>query len=152
MKSNPPSTIHRPSPPVPRAFTLVEVMVVLIVVAVLTAFCVPSFQRAMEQSRADVAAANLRAIWSAERLYWLENHAYTANLTGLQDLGMIDPEIVLSTTGYVYSATTVADGFQATAERTGSTFRSGQFTIDETGLLSGAVTAAGEPDITPGFQ
>ncbi|MBU4273153.1 MAG: prepilin-type N-terminal cleavage/methylation domain-containing protein [Planctomycetes bacterium] len=134
------------------AFTLVEVMVVLIVVAVLTAFCVPSFQRALEQSRADVAAANLRAIWSAERLYWLENHAYTADLSGLQDLGMIDPEIVLSTTGYVYSATTAADGFQATAERTGSTFRSGQLMIDETGAISGEVTAGDGTVISPGFQ
>ncbi len=127
-------------------------MVVLIVIAALTAFCVPSFQRALEQSRADVAVANLRAIWSAERLYWLEYHAYTADLAALEAMGLIDPEIVSSTAGYVYSASATTDGFQAAAERTGSGHWSGQFTIDQSGALSGSVAASDEPDITPGFQ
>lgn len=134
------------------AFTLVEVMVVLIVVGVLTAFCIPSFKRALEQSRADIASANLRAVWSAERLYWLEHHTYTSSLTGLQDLGMVSPEVMQAGTGYAYTATITTDGFQAAATRTGSGYWNGQFTIDETGAIGGSVTAGDGTVITPGFQ
>ena len=126
-------------------------MVVLIVVGVLTAFCLPSFQKALEQSRVDIASANLRAIWSAERLYWLEYHFYTDNLNGLKNLGMIDPEILQVGTDFDYSASTT-DGFQAVAERSGSTFWTGRITIDETGAIGGAVTAGDGTVISPGFQ
>ena len=57
-----------------RGFTLTELMVVTTLIGVMAAMSVPSFQRAVEQSRVDIAVANLRAVWAAERLYWLENH------------------------------------------------------------------------------
>ena len=74
-------------------FTLVEVMVVMIVVAVLTGFAMPSYRRTLGQSQADVAAANLRAIWAAERAYWLENHQYATGWDVLYAAGLIDPQI-----------------------------------------------------------
>src|SRR5438445_7762033 len=82
-------------------WSFVEVMVVLTIVGILTALCVPSYRRALEQSRADIAAANLRAVWSAERVYWLEHHHYTASFAELAPL--LDPSIATSTTTYVYS-------------------------------------------------
>ena len=64
-------------------------------------------------AQADVAGANLRAIWAAERLYWLESHTYTDKLQaqpssppGLVDLGLLEP--ALFTTGavhYTYAVT-----------------------------------------------
>jgi prepilin-type N-terminal cleavage/methylation domain-containing protein len=134
-------------------FSLVEVMVVLTIIGILVAMTVPSYQRAVEQSRADVAAANLRALWSAQRLYWIEHHAYTSNLTALQSLGLLDPAIVLSTTGYVYAVTSAGtNSFRAVAVRTGSSAWTGEFAIDQDGLLSGAIESAGEPKIVAGFQ
>ena len=62
-----------------RGFTLTELMVVTTLIGVMAAMSVPSFQRAVQQSRVDIAVANLRAIWAAERLYWLENHTYTSS-------------------------------------------------------------------------
>jgi prepilin-type N-terminal cleavage/methylation domain-containing protein len=92
-----------------RAFTLTELMVVTTLIGVMAAMSVPSFQRAMTQSRADIAAANLRAIWAAERLYWLENHAYTDKLSqqsplpsGLMQLGLLDPSLPLNASGATY--------------------------------------------------
>jgi general secretion pathway protein G len=136
-----------------RGWSLVEVMVVVTVMSVLIAMAIPSFQRSLEQSRADVAAANLRAIWSAERLYWLENRTYTSDLTELQSLGVLDPMIVSGTSWYAF-AVIAADStaFTATVTRTGSSLWTGQFTIDETGTVSGVIQASGEPDIVPGFQ
>ena len=86
-----------------RGFTLTELMVVTTLIGVMAAMSIPSFQRAVEQSRADIAAANLRAIWAAERLFWLENHAYTDKLSqqspqpvGLMQLGLLDPSLPLT--------------------------------------------------------
>src|SRR6266542_5014523 len=101
-----------------RAASLMEVVIVMTVLAVLIALSVPSCRRAVEQSRAEIAAANLRAVWSAQRLYWLEHRTYA---TSLADLGpLLDPAI-MSASAYVY-AISAADGttFTATATRTGS--------------------------------
>ena len=127
-------------------------MVVLTVIGILISLSVPSYQRAVEQARADLAAGNLRAIWTAERLYWIGHHAYTADLSALRDAGLLDPTVVLSTTGYTYWVSPADNAtFTAGATRTGSSRWTGQFTIDQTGLVSGAVTAPGEPKIVPGF-
>jgi prepilin-type N-terminal cleavage/methylation domain-containing protein len=137
----------------PDGFSLLEVMIVLTIMGVLISMAAPSFQRALEQSRADVAGANLRAIWSAERLYWLENHSFTDDLNQLESLGLLDPTVVSATTVYVYAVTTAdSNSFTATATRTGSERWSGDFSVDQTGAFSGAIEATGEVSIQPGFQ
>jgi type IV pilus assembly protein PilE len=136
-----------------RGFSLVEVMVVLVILSILIALAVPRYTRAIEQSRADAAAANLRAIWAAEQLYWLDQRSYTADLASLSSLGLLDPGVLGSALGYAYDVSLPTDGgFTATASRTGSDAWSGQYTIDETGSFAGSVTAPGEPVIVPGFQ
>jgi prepilin-type N-terminal cleavage/methylation domain-containing protein len=142
-----------------RGFTLTELMVVTTLIGVMAAMSVPSFQRAIEQSRADIAVANLRAIWAAERLYWLEYHNYTTATTpttnpdpalqSLQNLGLIDMEVVAGVGGYTYSVTSgTPTAFTARATRAGST---DFFTIDQDGVVSGTVNIGGIA-ITPGFQ
>jgi prepilin-type N-terminal cleavage/methylation domain-containing protein len=113
-----------------RGFTLTELMVVTTLIGVMAAMSIPSFQRAMIQSRADIAAANLRAIWAAERLYWLENHTYTDKISqlsppGLMQSGLLDPSLPLDassathrTGGYYFSValgTDTTTAFTATA-------------------------------------
>jgi Tfp pilus assembly protein PilE len=127
-------------------------LVVPTVIGVLIAMSIPSYQRAVEQARADLAVANLRAIWSAERLFWIEHHAYTADLSALRAMGLLDPQSVLSATGYVYSVGSAdGDTFSAAATRTGSSRWTGEYAIDQTGSVSGAISAPGEPQIVPGF-
>jgi prepilin-type N-terminal cleavage/methylation domain-containing protein len=134
-------------------FSLMEIMVVLVIMGILMSMAVPSFHRAIEQSRADVAGANLQAIWSAQRLYWLDNHAYTADLTLLNSLGLVDPSVVSATNVYVYAISAAdANTFSATATRTGSTLWAGEFFINESGTLSGSISTIGQADIQPGFQ
>jgi len=136
-----------------RGISLIEVILVLAVIGVFVSMSVPSFRRSMEQSRADIAGANLRAIWSAERIYWLEQRSYTADLSALQSAGLLDPTVVAGTPQYAYAVTSAdASSFAATATRRGSTRWSGQFSISESGTISGFLQAAGEPQIVPGFQ
>jgi prepilin-type N-terminal cleavage/methylation domain-containing protein len=116
-------------------FTLVELMVALTIIAMMTAISLPSFQRAIEQSRADIAAANLRAIWAAERLYWLEYHTYTSesHLETLRDLGVLDRTVASESgsSGYIYAITGPAP-FEATATSQQGTI---SIKIDENGEL-----------------
>lgn len=131
--------------------SLLEVLVVLTVIGILLSMSVPTFQRGVEQSRADIAAANLRAIWSAQRLYWLENHQYTTSFSDLAPL--LDPTIASATTFYVYNIRS-ADGstFTATATRLAGSRWNGQLTMDESGAVAGSIQAAGEAPVVPGFQ
>ncbi len=145
------STHRQPHPN--GGFTLLEIMLVLVIMGVLFSLAIPSFHLALEQSQADLAGANLRAIWTAERIYWLDNQIYSTDLNELQSLGLLDPSIVSATDFYTYSiASADATTFMATATRAGSARWSGTFTLDQTGTVSGDVIAPGESAVQPGFQ
>jgi prepilin-type N-terminal cleavage/methylation domain-containing protein len=135
-------------------YTLIEMLVALIVTGVLLSMGVPKFQQSLEQSRADVAGANLRSIWAAQRLYWLENRTYAPDLPTLLAANLIDPSLPTATAPYGYSIATSSDSwFTATATRGGSTNWSGTFTIAADGTFSGSVQQSGQGvTIIPGFQ
>jgi prepilin-type N-terminal cleavage/methylation domain-containing protein len=133
--------------------SLMEVMVVLTVIGILLSASAPSFVRSVEQAHADMSGANLRAIWNAQRLYWLENHTYASSLSILESTDLLDPTVVSGSPRYSYAITFAdANGFTATATRSGSSHWSGQFVMSESGQLTGVVTATGENNIVPGFQ
>jgi prepilin-type N-terminal cleavage/methylation domain-containing protein len=127
-------------------YTLVELMTALTIVGVLTALAAPSFGVALEQSRADIATANLRAIWAAERWYWLENRQYAGSFADLD--GVLDPSIASARSPYSYAITFPtgdSQQFVAVATRTAGTRWSGSITIDEAGNVTSTI-----PGIDPG--
>ncbi len=118
-------------------FSLLEMMVVLLVVGILVAIAAPSYQRAMDQSRTDIAAANLRAIWAAQRIYWLEYQVYTDKAT-LESAGILDPKIESDPTFDVQRCllrpTASGAHFQAKAfPNTNHATWQGYYLLDETG-------------------
>jgi prepilin-type N-terminal cleavage/methylation domain-containing protein len=154
-----------------RGFTLTELMVVMVIIGIMAIMSVPGFQRAIQQSQADIAVANLRAVWAAQRLYWIENHTYSDQLScntesqkGLKELGLIDRELPLSEGtgtykrgGYTYSLE--SDGVTFTAKATPLDSSSCFFSIDQTGHVSDQAGSTSNPyvtigseKITPGFQ
>ena len=135
-------------------YTLIEMLVALIVTGVLLSIGVPKFQQSLEQSRSDVAGANLRSIWAAQRLYWLENRTYAPDLPTLLSANLVDPSLPTATTPYGYSIASSSDSwFTAIATRSGSTNWSGTFTIAADGTFSGSVQQGGQgATIVPGFQ
>jgi prepilin-type N-terminal cleavage/methylation domain-containing protein len=136
----------------PRGFSIMEVMVVVLIMGVLISMCAPTYQLALEQSRADIAAANLRAIWAAERLYWLSNQSYSGDLNQLETLGLVDSAVTTSTV-YVYAITAAeSNTFSASATRADSNVWSGTFTVDQTGTISGTISGVSQQSIQPGFQ
>jgi hypothetical protein len=115
---------------------------------------VPRFQQSLEQSRADVAGANLRAIWSAQRLYWLQNRTYATDLATLVSGNLIDPSLPGANIPYGYSIADASDTwFTATAARNGASSWSGSFTIAADGTFAGTVQQSGHgASVEPGFQ
>ncbi len=134
-----------------RGYTLVEMMIVLVVMGVMISFGIPQFARALEQSRADVAGANLRAIWTAERIYWLDNRTYTTNLQVLSP-NLLDSSI-LSGPSYTYLVTEADTAtFTVTATRAANASWSGTLTITQDGGLTGTLTCTNQAPIVVGFQ
>jgi prepilin-type N-terminal cleavage/methylation domain-containing protein len=139
-----------------RGYTLAEVAVVVTIMAVLVAAPAPRFGRSLEQPKLDMAAATLRAIWAAERFYYLENGRYGS----LSDIAadplaadLIDPSVLSGSTFYAFSVVPAGDGqsFLATAVRPTTVPCSGPLTIDQTGALSSSVFYLGQT-MTPSLE
>jgi prepilin-type N-terminal cleavage/methylation domain-containing protein len=144
-------------------YSLIEMIVTIMVVGVLISMGIPRFQQSLEQARANVAGANLQAIWSAERLYWLNNRVYAIDVaTPLDTLlaanpssPLIDVALTTTTASYTYNVTSPDNGitFTATATRNGSSAWSGDWTIDQNGQTGGAILHGSQAStIVLGFQ
>lgn len=103
-----------------RGFTIMEVMIAMVIVAICTAVAVPSYQAYYTKSRRTSAQALLLEIAQRQQQYLLDARAYAADLT---TLGVATPTIVST---YYTITMTVASGppatFTATATpKTGTT-------------------------------
>ncbi|MCF7837474.1 MAG: prepilin-type N-terminal cleavage/methylation domain-containing protein, partial [Candidatus Marinimicrobia bacterium] len=63
-------------------FTLVEIMIVVLIIALLAAIAVPSFMRARERSRTSACINNLRQIDSAKEQWAMEEQLNTGDALG----------------------------------------------------------------------
>jgi general secretion pathway protein G len=137
-------------------YTLIEVTVVATILGILAAIPAPLFARAIEQSRLDLAASNLRAIWCAERYFYLENGRYGSlvELSG-GTTALLDPSIASGTTFYAYTIDLSTGSFVATATHPAGQRGSGDLTIDQTGTLDCQVVFAassGSVAMTPSLE
>ena len=69
-----------------RGFTLIEIMVVVVILAVLGALVVPKILENVDKARVTRAASDIRAIETALDLYRLDNFKYPTTEQGLQAL------------------------------------------------------------------
>ena len=131
--------------------TLLELSIAIIIMGILVAFVVPGFSRVTEQNRVDVATQYLRSVWSAERVYWLENRTFTNDLGQLDALGLIDAKVASGDDGYfIYAITNATDtGFTVNALRNGSGVWAGTLTITQDGEVTGFISGSGGAVLTP---
>ncbi len=80
-----------------RSFTLTELLIVMILVAVMMAFGIPFYIKTLQRSQARVAVMNLIAIHAAQKVYYANNSTYQSGAdlsalnTGLR-LGLTDAQ------------------------------------------------------------
>ena len=90
---------RRPRPE--SGFTLVELMVVVLIIAILLAIAIPTFLGARNSANARSAQANLRNALTDEQTTWTNNQAFATALAG------IEPSLTWATAGPVSGANTV---------------------------------------------
>ena len=80
-----------------KAFTLIEVIAVLIIVSILVVVAIPNYQKAIEQARDKEAIACLRLIQAGERIYRSKiGQYYPVTSSGTSDLVDINNSLVIS--------------------------------------------------------
>jgi len=77
-----------------QGFTLIELMVVVLIIAILLAIAIPTFLGATKSANARSSQSNLRNSLTAEQSYWTDNQLFTATGATLQ---AIEPSIGWST-------------------------------------------------------
>jgi len=83
----------------PRGFTLIELMIVVVIVAILAAIAIPSYQRYVYRSRRPDGKDLLIRLAQAEERYYATHNSYPATATS------IDPNLSLTSEKSYYVAT-----------------------------------------------
>ncbi len=78
--------VRRAAPRWARGFTLIEIMVVVVIIAVLAALIVPNVIGRAEDARVAKAQADIRTLESALAMYRLDNGHYPSTDQGLEAL------------------------------------------------------------------
>ena len=76
-----------------RGFTLVEIMLVVAMIALLSAIAMPNYLRARRRSQANIIIDELRALESAINLYTMENGRHGEQPISSADIGTFLPFI-----------------------------------------------------------
>ena len=89
-----------------KAFTIMEMMVVIIIISIIAAFAIPSYERTMDKSRERIVILNLLSIRSAMDI-WLAKRSNNYPAAVWNSLGEINTElgINLIDTDATYSCT-----------------------------------------------
>jgi len=77
-------------------FTLIELMVVVLIIAILIAIAIPTFLGARKRAQDKQAQSNVRNALTTEKTYYVDKQAYVTDAAG--DLKAIEPNLVYDTT------------------------------------------------------
>lgn len=69
--------------PFERGFTLIELMITVVIVAILLAIAIPNYSESVRKSTRSVARTHLLDIANRQQEFFYNNKSYSANLAGL---------------------------------------------------------------------
>lgn len=70
-----------------KGYSLIELLIVIAIIAFLSAISIPSFFKFLAKSKRSEAYVTLRSLYMAERAYWVEHGKYASSLDGAQGIG-----------------------------------------------------------------
>ena len=70
-----------------QGFNLIELMIVLAIVAILSAIALPGFMCFLSKAKRTEAYVTLRSLYAAEKAYWIEHGVYSSVLMGADGIG-----------------------------------------------------------------
>ena len=131
-----------------RGFTLIELMIALVIVAILAGIAVPSYRNYVLRSHRVEATSALLRVAAAQEKFYLQNNTYTENVGDVAGLGFSTDNVTDNFTtenGWYTITVTAADneGFTLTAEAAGDQVNDSDCT-DFTLESSGAKSASGD--------
>lgn len=94
------------SKPLRSAFTLVEIMVVVVIIGIIAAIAVPAFNQARTQAQQNSIMENLRVISSAAQQYFITNGSATSVTTDDLTPSFLN-QLPVSVAGESYSGMTI---------------------------------------------
>lgn len=107
-----------------KAFTLIELLIVVAIIAILAAIAVPNFLEAQTRARVARVVADMRTVNTAFETYRIDNNnipphgTFTKNAQGVPSVMspyvyVLDPILVTTPVAYVNSESTLLDDFQS---------------------------------------
>jgi type IV pilus assembly protein PilE len=116
-----------------RGFTLVEILVVMVIVAILAAIAVPSYRQYVVRSNRSAAQSQMMDIANREQQFLLADRAYADKASLVASGYVLSPEV---SKFYTWDVETPAGGmpsFQITLTPTGAQTSDGALTLDSQG-------------------
>lgn len=144
-----PGPTRRPARRPVNGLTLIEVLVTGSILAVTLSYAVPRFHAAVEQTRVDLAGANLTVVWTAQRMYRLDNEVFATDLAVLVSAGLLDSGYSRDPHFSYAVVAATSDTLDVTATRVGSNTWSGTLHISELGELTGEVVSGEGRSLRP---
>jgi len=96
-----------------RGFSLIELLVVISIIAIISAFTLPNFMGARDKAKDSARIADMEGIKNALRLYYNDHQSYPSGTGETLGVGMTGYMPGILNLGYTYSYTSVNnnDGF-----------------------------------------
>jgi type IV pilus assembly protein PilE len=127
-----------------KGFTLIELIVVVIIIAILASFAVPQYITSIERAKKAKAENALGIIAQAEKMYRAENDTYVNFASGAADATLgsyVELDEVDNDTDWNYAVTgATTTAFTATATRSGGSNNGETVTVDQSGNWGGDFT------------
>ncbi|MFH1062571.1 MAG: prepilin-type N-terminal cleavage/methylation domain-containing protein [Candidatus Omnitrophota bacterium] len=119
-----------------KAFTLIELMITVMIIAILVSIAIPNYINTVERARAREARSTLESMLAAERSYAAERRSFislgAATTTDWQAIGLENPNLNTNNS-WTYTGTAAGTNFTATATRIDGPYGGATIDLDQDG-------------------
>ena len=134
---------------IPKAFTLTELLIVVTLIGIIAAFAIPNYSKTIDRAHVRDAVTQLTSIWSANKIYKVQNGQYWPPDTNSHLIAEINLTLGLGIieNGMTYSCVQGANPgttFTCTATRGAITV-----TVTEAAINAPPITTVSNPGCSP---